>query len=197
MALFNRKRSTSTAPASTPAACTAAAKQFHTLNPTRYYQECEAVLSRCAALNPVLTEVPDGRRGFLVDIAIPDPEGKVRMPDGSHRKIYKILLLWSATHPESASQLYGGSITAYFASPTGEEVRQRMRDKTGHETPHLIMGTHPITGRSGCVYMCTAQHGDLDTSFTMVEAIANATNWLTLYGAALYSPDAYARMAAH
>lgn len=173
---------------------TAAARSFHERLPARYREECQQVLNECSAMRPVLTQVPDGRRGFMVEIALPDPAGSILMRDGSHRYLYKLLLLWNHDHPRSASNLYGGSIKAYFASPTDTVICRRMRDLRGAPVPHLIADIHPLTGAE-CLYPCTAQLGVLDESFTMRDAIANAVNWLTKYGAALYSDAAYESMA--
>ena len=170
--------------------------QWYVRNPLRYKKERNAMMQAMAACNPKEIQLRDGRRGFQLDLKIPDPEGEILAENGGHYKKYTVLLAWNNDHPKSAANHFGGSVKCYFVNPS---IREMEEDFVAHGrpyVPHLLNDVHPATGASIHI-PCTAQLGQEDPSFTIVTAVGLVNSWLSAYTASKYRKTAYDKFRQH
>ena len=172
------------------------ANQWYVLNPTRYQMELSAVQQSLRNLNPQLVQLRDGRRGFIMKLRVPDPEGNLLGADGAHYQEYRVLMAWNSDHPRSACRQYGGSVKTYFQSPTAQDIERAYRAHGRSYVPHLIGDVHPVTGGRISI-PCTQELSRENDSYTMVTAVALLMNWLSAMTAAKYSDAAFAVFARH
>lgn len=164
--------------------------QWYNKYPDRYKYEVDAVKQMLHGLNPQEVQLPDGRRGFTMEFKIPDPEGTITQPDGSHYQPYRVLMAWSSNHPHSASASFGGSVRTYFQNPTIGDIERAYRAHGRPRVPHLLYDRHPVTGAS-IMIPCTQRLNKESDNFTMVSAAALVNNWLSAMTAAKYRDAAY------
>lgn len=171
--------------------------QWYVRNPQRYKVEREAMMQRMAACHPREIELPDGRRGFQLEIKVPDPEGEITGANGAHFKKYTVLLVWNNDHPHSASTHFGGSVKCYFVDPKIEEMELDFRAHGRSYIPHLLNDIHPRT-KAPIRIPCTAQLGQEDNrTFTIVSAVGLVNSWLGAYTASKYRKTAYDKFCQH
>ena len=164
--------------------------QWYNKQPSRYQYEVNAVHQTLHSLNPQEVQLPDGRRGFVMQFKIPDPEGDITNGDGSHYQSYRVLMAWSSDHPHCASSSFGGSVKTYFQSPTIDDIERAYRAHGRPRVPHLLYDRHPVTGGS-IMIPCTQRLNGESDRFTMVTAAALVNNWLSAMTAAKYRNAAY------
>lgn len=165
--------------------------QWYSKHPERYQYEVNAVYQTLHSLSPQEVELPDGRRGFVMEFKIPDPEGNITNRDGSHYQTYRVLMAWNSDHPHSAGSRYGGSVKTYFQAPTVADIQRAYRSHGRDRVPHLLYDRHPVTGAE-ILIPCTQQLNNESDAFTMVTAAALVNNWLSAMTAAKYRTSAYA-----
>ena len=168
----------------------AIADQWYVKNPQRYQKERDAVLKHLAALNPREVQLRDGRRGFLLDLRMPDPEGKILAKNGAYYKQYTVLLAWNNDHPNSAANHFCGGVKCYFLTPTIKEMEADFLSHGRPFVPHLLNDVHPFTGE--CIHIpCTAQLGQENPKFTIMTAVGLVNYWLVAYTASKYDKNVY------
>ena len=173
------------------------ANQWYERDPQRFALEYNDFIQRMQKCNPQYVQVKDGRRGFTVDFVLPDCDGAIIDDSGVKKKTYRTLLLWNADHPQSADALYGGSVTCYMLSPNIEEMKSAYVRHGRSYVPHLLRSKDPVTGRD-TNSLCTANPSVINSSkFTIVQAAAQAYNWLALYCAGKNSRKAYDEFCKH
>lgn len=173
------------------------ANQWYVRNPKRYQAERTAMMQRMAACNPVEKQLADGRRGFQLDIKVPDPDGEITAANGAHFKKYTVMLVWNNDHPQSAANHFGGSVKCYFLSPKIEEMERDFLAHGRPYIPHLLNDVHPRTGAPIRI-PCTAQLGQEDNrTFTIVTAVGLVNSWLAAYTASKYRKTAYDKFRQH
>lgn len=163
--------------------------QWYEKYPDRYRFEVNAVYQTLHSLNPQEVQLPDGRRGFVMEFKIPDPEGNIT-DHGAHYQTYRVLMAWNSNHPSSASASFGGSVKTYFQSPSIAQIERAYHAHGRPHVPHLLYDRHPVTG-SSIMIPCTQRQHNEDEHFTMVTAAALVNNWLCAMTAAKYRDAAY------
>lgn len=165
--------------------------QWYMNNPSRYACEVKAVYTTLNKLDPQEVSLRDGRRGFIMNFKVPDPEGNLVGPDGAHYQNYRVLMAWNSDHPHSAARNFGGSVKTYFQNPSIADIENAYRVHGRSRVPHLLYDRHPVTG-APIKIPCTQRISHEDTSFSMVTAAALVMNWLSAMTAGKYRESAYA-----
>lgn len=170
--------------------------QWYMQNPARYEQEVKAVYSTLRKLDPQEVVLRDGRRGFIMNFKVPDPEGNLVGSDGAHYQNYRVLMAWNSDHPHSASANFGGSVRTYFQNPSVTDIENAYRAHGRPHVPHLMHDRHPVTGAQIKI-PCTQGLSKESESFSMVTAAALVMNWLSAMTAGKYRESAYAAFCKH
>ena len=164
--------------------------QWYMQNPQRYACEAKAVYDVLRRLEPQEVALRDGRRGFIMNFKVPDPEGKLMGSDGAHYQNYRVLMMWNSDHPYSAARCFGGSVKTYFMDPSIAEIEKAYRAHGRARVPHLLYDRHPVTG-AHIKIPCTQRMCRESESFSMVTAAALVMNWLSAMTAGKYRESAY------
>lgn len=153
---------------------------FHVRDPKRYKAERDALMRVMAACSPMEIQLRDGRRGFRLELRVPDVQGESTDANGVRCKQYTVLLVWNNDHPSSR---YGNSVTCYFVKPDVMEMEQDYRKRYARSIPHMITAVHPLTGTLTRIPSTERLEPERGATFTILTAARQLYDWLCLYTA--------------